>query len=90
MAYPFPSQLAHEGALISVLKYRGFPLWILKDGLPQRVSGVRICSTVESFEEIPYLFETSGIDINPDIVGKVSILFKDERVIFNSFLKEFF
>lgn len=43
---------------------------------------MRICSTVERFEEISCLFKTSGIDINPDIVGKVSILFQDERVIF--------
>lgn len=42
---------------------------------------VRICSTVESFEEISCLFETSDIDINPNIIGKVSILFQDERVI---------
>ena len=53
----------------------------LKDGLPPKVSGVRMRSTVESFEEISCLFETSGIDINPDIIGKVSILFQDERVI---------
>ena len=42
---------------------------------------MRICSTVERFEEISCLFKTSGIDINPDIIGKVSILFQDERVI---------
>lgn len=53
----------------------------LKDGLPPKVSGVRMRSTVESFEEISCLFETSGIDINPNIIGKVSILFQDERVI---------
>ena len=38
-------------------------------------------SPVESFEKISCLFETSGIDINPDIIGKVSVLFQDERVI---------
>lgn len=53
----------------------------LKDGSPPKVSGVRMRSTVESFDEISCLFETSGIDIRPDIVGKVSILFQDERVI---------
>ena len=53
----------------------------LKDSLPPKVSGVRMRSTIERFDEISCLFETSGIDVSPDTIGKVSILFQDERVI---------